>query len=284
MSSGRVELTPKRYFLRGGQCWSESKIVKIRRILYAADMDELNFSEVERLIALRKLGLEEVIFLNSSEAEDWDRKMAHHGLKSKTLSGEAPALSKILDAARQEAVSMVAASLKRGAKGVFSGSLIKNLLRSSPVPVFVLNEGAQISGTIEKGVFHHVIFSTDWSLISENSMAYLLNFKGIIGELEIVTVVNKKLSVRDMRNLKRRLTETRKVFLDEGIDAEAHVYAGKPSEEIILAAKDYNATSIIMGTSRKSRFKEFFCGSCSYRVAEEAAVPTLVIPLLERRI
>jgi nucleotide-binding universal stress UspA family protein len=95
--------------------------------------------------------------------------------------------------------------------------------------------------------------------------------------LEIVNVINKKLSVRDIRNLKMKLVETRKKFLDEDIDAEAHVYAGKPAEEIMLAAEDYEATCIIMGTSNKSSFEGLFSKSCSYGVAKEAAVPVMFI-------
>jgi nucleotide-binding universal stress UspA family protein len=129
----------------------------------------------------------------------------------------------------------------------------------------------------EKSVFHHVVYATDWSLLSETVLKSLLDFKEVIEMLEIVSVIHKRLSIREMRNLKERLVETRKIFLDEGIDAEAHVYAGKPSEEIMLAARDYDATAIVMGTSRKSPLQEIFSGSCSYRVAEEAAIPVMVI-------
>ena len=92
--------------------------------------------------------------------------------------------------------------------------------------------------------------------------------------LEVVNVINRKLSVRDMRKLKEKMVEARKVFLDQGMDAEAHIYAGKRAEEIILAASDYKATSIIMGTSGKSFMGAFFSRSCSYRVGEESPLPT----------
>lgn len=251
--------------------------MKIKRILYATDVEKPDFSELESLMVLRKLGLEEIIFLNPSGAEDWEKRVVGYGLKSKTLAGEGQVLPKILDVARQEATSMIAVSLNRGTRKVFRGSVIKNLLRSSPVPVIVFSESAQVSGSVEKGVFRHVVYATDWSPVSETVLKYLLNFKEIIEMLEIVNVIMKRLSVRDMRNLKKKLVETRQIFLDEGIDAESHVYAGNPSEEIMLAARDYGATSIVMGTSCKSPFQEVFSRSYSYRIAEEAVVPTLFI-------
>jgi nucleotide-binding universal stress UspA family protein len=251
--------------------------MEIGRILYATDMEAPNFKGVEQLMVLCKLGLEEVIFLNSPGVEDWGKRVANYGLKYKTLAGEGPFLSKILDAARQETVSMVAANLAPGGREVLGGPLVNHLLRSSPVPVMLLNEGAHGWRRTDKGVFHHVVFATDWSSVSESVLKILLNFKEVIEILEIVNVIHKKLSVGEMRHLKQRLVDTRKIFLEEGIDAETHVYAGKPHEEIMLAAREYNATSIFIGTSRKSPLRAFFSGSCSYRVAAEADIPVMVI-------
>jgi len=248
----------------------------IRKLLYATDIREPDFAEVERLLSLRKLGLEEVIFLAAGKVEDWEGKLDGYGVRFKTLAGEGPLVSRILSVARQEAASVIAASLNRDARRLLRSSLTKNLLRSSSVPGIILHHDAQILGVEEKGLFSHIVFATDWLPVSEKALEYLLGFKEIVRELEIVNVINKKLSVREMRNLKKRLEETRKIFLDHGMDAEAHVYAGKPPEEIMEAARDYDATCIVMGTTRKGR--DIFSRSCSYRVAEEAAVPTLVIP------
>jgi nucleotide-binding universal stress UspA family protein len=255
----------------------------IKKLLYVADMNRPSFEDVERLMVLQKLGLEEVIFLNPSGIEDWDKRVEEYGVKARTLVGEGPVLSRILDTARQEDPSMIAVSLNRRRRKVFRGSLIKKLLRSSPVPVLLLNQEADPSGSLEKGLFHHVIYATDWSPISETVLKYLLNWKELIEMLEIVNVIHKKLSVRELRSLKQRITETRRIFLDEGIDAEAHIYAGKPHEEILLAATDYAATAIIVGTSCKSSMQGFIRRSCSYRVAEEAEIPVLFIGRQEKR-
>ncbi|MGD9318820.1 MAG: universal stress protein [Desulfobacteraceae bacterium] len=251
--------------------------MQIKKLIYVTDMNSPRFEDVDQLMVLRKLGLEEVIFLNPSGIEDWDKRVEDYGVKARALPGEGPVLSRILDAARQEAPSMIAASLNRRHRKVLRGSLIKKLLRSSPVPVILLNQETHPSGPLEKGVFQHVIYATDWSPVSESVLKYLLNLKEIIETLEIVNVIHKKLSVRELRSLRQRITETRRIFLDEGIDAEAHIYAGKPHEEILLAATDYDATAIVMGTSCKSPMQEIIRRSCSYRVAEEAEIPVLFI-------
>jgi len=256
--------------------------MEIKRLLYVADMIAPSFAEVEGLLtALRKLGLEEALFLLSGEVIDLEKRLANHQVRCKISVEKSVSVSGILNTARQEAVSIIAAHLKKRASGLLSHSFVKTLIRSSPVPVIIMPETAPLIQSQGSGIFTHAILATDWSPVSEKSLIYLLNLKEIIRELELVTVISSKVSVRDMRNLKKRLAETRERFLDEGIDTEAHIYAGEPAEEIMLAARDYDATLIVMGTTRRSPLKNIFSRSCSYEVAERAVVPTLVIPYLK---
>lgn len=252
--------------------------MQIKKLLYATGVKEPGFAEVQRLIELRTLGLEEVIFLHASKVEGWEARMTDYGITARTFLMEGQTADSILDVADREKVSLIAASLKRDAGGRVRRSLTRNVLRSSPVPVMILPENLEASGASREGIFSHVIFADDWSAVSEKARSFVLHFKGLIKELEIVYVLDTKLSVRDMRNLKEKLSQTRRIFLDEGIDAEGHVYAGEPDAEVMLAARDYGGTCIVMGTTGKSFLKELLSKSYSYRVAEASVVPTLVIP------
>jgi nucleotide-binding universal stress UspA family protein len=254
--------------------------MEVGKLLYVTDVRQPSFSDVEPVLALRTLGLNEVIFLHTTKVEGWDAKVADYGLKSKTFMVDGPLVPAILNAAHREAISLVAANLKRDKRGPLRGSLTTQLLKASTLPVIIIPEEVQASEPMEKSVFNHLVFATDWSPASEKALRYLLSLdlKTTTKTLEIVHVIDKKLSVRDMHTLKYKLTESRKIFLDHGIDAEGHVYAGKTSEEIMLASRDYDATCIVMGTTGKSHLKDLFSGSYSYRVAEESVVPTLVVP------
>ena len=253
--------------------------MEIRKLLYVSGPDEPDPAHMRSLMTLRQIGLEEILLLHTSRAENWKNIGFDYGVRSEELIYEGPALPKILDAVHQEKASLVAVSQKGETKEFVNGRLMKNLLKKSPVPVIVFNKTVHGSGSDRDGLFHHVIFATDWSRASRVALEYfLLNFKGIITMLEIVNIINMRLSVRDIRNLRRKLEGSRKVFLDMGIDAESHIYAGKPPEEIILAAKDYNATSIVMGTSSKPLKRSIFSKSCACMVARETEVPALIIP------
>ena len=252
--------------------------MEVGKILWATDATQPRFKEFQRLMDLRSLGFNEVIFVQTTNVEGWQSSLADVGMNHRLVVADGPLVSSILATVRQEAVPLIAVSLDSDTGGWLRGSITRNLLRSSPVPVMILPEDAQASEYGQDGVLAHVIFATDWSAASEKALDYLLRFKEIIKELEIVHVIEKKLSVRDIHYLRYKLGESRNICLDHGIDAEAHVYAGKPSEEIMLAARDYEGTCIVMGTTGKSALKDLWSPSCSHRVAEAAAVPTLVVP------
>ncbi len=254
----------------------------IHKLLYVSDARQPDLAQLEGFLALQKLGLKEVVSLVWADAPDWEARLLEHGIRCKIHRVEEPfSITGIPNRVCQEEASLLVVDFKKGVRGHSRRSLTRSLIRSCPAPFVLMPRNVSVTKTTEGGIFDHVIFPTDWSPVSENALASLLGFKEIVRELEIVAVISKKLSVRDMRNLKKRLEEARKVFLDEGIDAEAHVYAGEPSEEIVLASRDYDATAIIMGSSKRSVLKDIFWPSCSYRVAEHAAVPVWVIPSTE---
>ena len=67
-------------------------------------------------------------------------------------------------------------------------------------------------------------------------------------------------------------------FEAAGIKAREHVYIGDPDEEIEKAAKDCQATMIVLGSSAKAAWVEKFLGSTPRKIAEDTIYPTLLIP------
>jgi nucleotide-binding universal stress UspA family protein len=124
-----------------------------------------------------------------------------------------------------------------------------------------------------------VVIAMDWSPASDKALKYFLVFQELVKELEIINVINGKLTIKDMRLLNDKLTKTRKLCLKKGIDAEYHVYAGKTAEEIALAAEDYKASLIVLGRNpRSTLMKKLFDPSISCQIAEGTHVPVLVVP------
>ena len=253
--------------------------MEIKRVLYAAHLKEPTYNLLEGLVGIKKIGLEEIILLSNSPPEELKQRLSEHGINLRAVEGSGPLVSRILDSAQREDVSLIVANIKREKRGVFRPSTAKNLIKNTHLPLLLIYENEKERNYHrKKGIFDSVVLATDWSAAAQRALNYILVLKEIIGVLDIVNVLNEKPTVRDIRQLKVRIEEIRKICLREKIDAESHIYAGKTPEEVLLAAKDYSATLIVMGTGCKGTIKEIFSGSASYRVAEEATVPVLIIP------
>ena len=262
------------------------------KLLYATNLQEntLSFNMIKDLLVLKRAGLEEIVFLQTipdimmdksetTSRDKWLVDLSNLGVNSSILTEEVLSLPGILNAAKKEEVSLIVVNLDRKTSNPPRNTLINNLIKYSPIPILIINDSQEAATAKDKGFFDHVVFTTDWSPASEKALTYLMGFKEILGAVEIVNVINGKLTVRDMRELKERLAHTRKICLDENIDAESHIYAGETPGEIITASKDYRATLIVLGAiSEKTLFKKIFKKSSTYMVAEEAAVPVLIVP------
>ncbi len=257
--------------------------MEVKRIIYASERETPGASDLDVLRVLRHVGLEEVILLHPDGFETWEEGIREHGLKATSIGTKGPIEREIDRLLSDRLISMVVLGSGGRHKALPGPSGIRKMMGSSPVPVLVLVQPKTVPGTSEKSLFHHCIFPMDWTVISHHALNYLLEMRGIVQVLEIVTVINKRLSVRDLRVLKEKLNQARQQCLNKGIDAESHVYAGKPWEEILLAVRDYGATAIIMGTSGKSAFKTMVLGSCTYQIVQQGKTPLLVIPYGKER-
>jgi nucleotide-binding universal stress UspA family protein len=245
-------------------------------------------------LSLQQLGFENTSYYIMGETTRWEETLGQQGISGKFVAEKKPSLAGIMGKAQEEKASLIVVNLSSKGPGLSRRSVIKSLMRFTQVPFLLLPEihlppteeayflpmekALAEAPSPDGGIFNHVIFATDWSPFSQNCLDTLIHFKENITELEIITVIDKKLSIRDMIGLKDMLGETRNLLKDQGIHAEGHVYAGKPSEEILLAIKDYGGSAIVMDASHRSALKTLFYGNCTYEVAEKADVPTLVIP------
>ena len=255
--------------------------MKMMKILFATDLENQSFSLdlVKRILPLQEVGLEHMVFLQTTRFDKWLEGLAQSRVKARIIVDEDLSLSRILKAAEEENVSLIVTNFSKHKARAAGGLIIKKLMRGSSCPIlFANNTVEQMAEPDEKGLFGHIVFATDWSLKSKKALRYLLGLNRILGELEIVNVIDQKLTIRDMRELKERLAKTRKQFLDKKIDAESHIYAGKTSDEILMAAKDYKATMIVIGGDTKEKgIKGLFKKGSSYKIPNKAALPVLVI-------
>lgn len=254
--------------------------MEIRKILFANDLEEqpLALNLLKQVLPLQELGLEQIFFLQTIPFDSWIEELSASKVEARIIVDENLSVSRILETAEKEDVSLVVTNLSKNKTKASRGLNIRKFIRQSTCPILFANNSVPMTEIDTKGLFSHIIFATDWSLKSEKALSYLLGLKRILGELEIINVIDRKLTVRDMRELKEKLVQTRKKFLNEKIDAESHIYAGKTLEEILTAAKDYKATMVVIGgESEKRSLKGLFKKGSSYKIANEATLPVLVV-------
>ena len=242
------------------------------KLLYVTDLIDWDLSSniLERFIPFEKERLAEIIVMSPVSPRELIDTISGTSITfkeeiSKTLSAE-----RIVDFAVGEGVSCMALRLD----GESYESLCSEVTKKTSIPVLVMNGDVS-----QRRLMEHVIFLTDRNLVAQGALEYILRYRNVIDELEIIHVINQKLTVKDMRELKDRLQVTRNVFLDAGIDAESHLYAGKEGEEILTASRDYRGTIIILGEEpRRSFIKGLFKKSFVSEVMSDANIPVGFIP------
>jgi len=252
--------------------------MEIKKLLYVAPSGEASYDALDALTEMEKIGLKEIILFPEHPSRDLEDRLSDRGIQLKGADGSGPLVPRVLEVANEEQVSLIIAHRPKDKEGLTKGSAAKRLIRSTPVPLLIIPEQEAEGSFAANGLFSSIILATDWSDEARRAWLYIIGIKEIIGIVDIVYVLHEKPTIGEIRQLKERVEEIRTICLEEDLDAESHIYAGKTADEIALASQDYNATMIAMGYKQRGALKEAFLGSSCYRVVEKSSVPVLIIP------
>ena len=286
----------------------------INKLLFVTKFEELGFDALKSLLSLRKASLNHVVFVNVIERDrvamhrgtgylkeeeirlretanirfiDWAEDLFEQGMEVGVYIVVGSLVSEVIKAAQKEETDLIV--IGRSHKGVlenlYSGSDITELLRRAEIPVLVYKHLSETTISIEKP-FEKPLLAVDWSPASLRAVKYLSVLKDVITEIHVIHVVAEKdLKGASAMEVQRKRKETRKklddicnVFETEGVKADAHVYIGDPDQEIEKAAREHQASMIVLGSSGKTAWAERWLGSTPQSIAEDSIYPTLLIP------
>jgi len=288
--------------------------MKITKMLFVSDFDELWFDALQSLMGLRKAGLNHVVFLHVIQREkvamrrgtgylkqvehrlkkmanirfiDWAETLFEEGMEVGAHIAIGSTVPKILSVAEYEGIDLiVTARTKRGKfEELYSGSEISDLLRRTVKPVLVYNYQSQ-SEKIDSNPFEKPILALDLSASSEKISDYILALKETIKKVEVMHVLSEKdieksskmESLKLERESKKKLEEICDMFIEHKLDARPHLYIGNVEEQIKKGALEHRATMIVTGTTKANIWKEKWSGSISYNLAGKSELPLLIIP------
>ncbi len=290
--------------------------MKIQKLLFVTKFEELCYDALNSLLGLRKGDLDHVVFLNVIERDkvamkrgsgylkeeevklketanirfiDWAENLFELGMEVGAyieVSNFIPEILRVIDEEKPDLV-VIGRSHKGTLEQLYSRSDITELTRRIKVPILVFKHMLEDQVVPEK-IFKRPLLATSWSSSGEDAVNCLKGLRDVIGQLHVMHVVGEKElkssdthEVQKVRKLeRRRLDDLCDEFEEAGIDARPHVYVGEPEKEILKAAKEYQASMIILGTSEKNAMLERWMGSISRNIADKSIYPCLLFPVL----
>jgi nucleotide-binding universal stress UspA family protein len=226
--------------------------------------------------------------------EDWQASVSKKGIKTKIRIEVGSPIPEIMSIAEEEKVDLIVAGRgkRTDIEEVYLGSHTLGLIRRATIPILVskymvrFEREGEVVTQVNDRIFTNPLLATDWSKPSEKAMEVLMALKGVVDKAMVTHIIEVKIAKghdksgldRLEKESKRRLKDYCDRLRKAGINAESHLFSGKSAPEIVRVAREHKASMIIMGTTGKERFKEFWLGSVSHQVAEESELPVLLAP------
>jgi nucleotide-binding universal stress UspA family protein len=288
--------------------------MEIKKLLFVTKFEELGFDALQSLLSLRKAALDHVVFVNVIERDkvamhrgtgyrkqeeirlremanirfiDWAEDLYEEGMEVGVYIVVGGLVPEVIKAAQKEEADLIVIgrSHKSMLEQFYSGSDITELIRRISIPVLVYKPVPESAFVLEKP-FERPLLATDWSAADLRAVEYLKGLTNITQMIDVVHVASKKeltgssvMEIQKTRKEKRqKLDEICDILDAAGTEARSHVYIGEPVEEIEKAAREHQATMIVLGSSAKPAWVEKWIGSIPKEIAEESIYPTLLIP------
>ncbi len=288
--------------------------MEIKKLLFVTKFEDLCYDALNSLLTLQNAALEHVVFLNVIEKDkvamkrgsgylkeeevklketanirfiDWAENLFEMGMEVGAYIEVSSLIPEILKVVEKESPDLIV--IGRSHKGpleqLYSPSDVMELVRRTAVPVLVFKHIMEDNIVPEK-IFERPLFANNWGDSGAKATACLKGLKKVIGDLHIMHVLKESAlkskdthEVQKVRKAERkRLDDLCDEFEDAGVSARPHVYVGDPQKEIEKAAKEYQASMIVLGSSDKSAILERWMGSITKNIADNSIFPCLLIP------
>ena len=276
--------------------------MKIKKLLFVTDFEQLWFDALQSLMDLRKVGLEHVIFLHVIEKEkvamhrgvgylkgeetklremanirfvDWAEGLFEAGMECGAYILVGSLVPKVLSVANEEKTDLIVMGAHKGAETI-------EILRRTSIPVLVHKYDIKKN----ESPFERPILVTDWSSPCERAIDYLIALKDILKNVVVVHVIPEK-SIKGLNRTeiqkiekknKKRLEEVCNTLSTEGISSEFHLYMGEVVEQIKNAISEHNVSMVVAGTTGKGAWRARWLGGVSHELVQDLELPILLVP------
>ncbi len=271
-----------------------------KKLLVPVDLSPQSMTMVEIATRMDIYGVKEVMIYSALDhvskrdpllkvmEEKISKAGMGHKLVTEVRKEPAPA---ILKAAESHGVTMIAmaASGKGRVKEFIVGSTSLGVIRRSGLPVlldkFPLEASDDPQGYCDKcpALLDRVLVAIDLSKASKVMLPFVQQLIDAgANKMTLFHVVqSSKYSMADDKRFQevRQKMETYKGKLDaKGCDIDVHLHFGTTTYNILEAAREIDATLIVLGTTGKGYLRGATLGSTSEEVVKGSTRPLLLIP------
>ncbi|MFC1669495.1 universal stress protein [Spirochaetota bacterium] len=287
----------------------------MKKILFVTEFEELWFDALQSIMTLDKAGLNHVVFLHVIQRDkvamhrgvgyhkseeiklkemanvrfiDWAESLFEQGLEVGAHIVVGDVVPKIISTVKDEGVDLIITRFHKRSKlkDLYSDSEIVDVIRRTSTPILVHKYKLE-SGKTNDEPFRIPLLAIDWSTEYQKSIDFLLGIKDIVKKVQVVHVLSEKsfggstaMEVQKHRKENReKLEEICEIFLKEGVEAEPHLYVGDTVDQIEKAAKERNASLIVVGVTDKGPIKDKLLSSVPSKLYKHSKLSTLFIPL-----
>jgi nucleotide-binding universal stress UspA family protein len=271
-----------------------------RKLLIPVDLSPQSLLMVDIALRMREYGVFNIVVYSAVQSGPADeellemvgKKLTAAGMKHELVvqASKDPAKS-ILKVSGSRGIAMIAmaASGKGRVKEFFVGSTSLEVIRGAKVPV-LLDKFPMSADTDPESycrncprLLERVLVALDLSKVSKHMQPYV---QGIIDagakNITLFHVVQaRKYKMDDderFKEVRKKLEEFRDHLDVKNCNVEIHMHFGTTTYNILEAARETDATLIMLGTTGKSYLMGTTLGSTSEEVIKGSTRPMLLIP------
>ena len=265
------------------------------KVLVPVDLSEVTVEQLACVGQLREFGMKQaiVLYVTSDEVKSvYDESklvtitqpLKESGVDFKIMMESGKAANTILKIAKKEKATMImmACSGKTKAKELMVGSVSLDVVRRTHIPVLVGKFAGAQPGTC-KILLQQVLVSLDLGPGTEKMMNVFkeMDLAGCRSAVLFHVVSSSKFSVEDdakFQEVKKDLGKWKDSH-DGRCSVDTHIHYGTAAYNIMEAAREFDATLIMMGNVGKGLLHSMTLGSVSDEVMRKANAHVLIIPV-----
>lgn len=266
----------------------------VRKLLMPHDGSHLSGAIVDALAPLLQADTQ-ITLLHVEDAghsvedalSDTERKLSSHGalVTRKVISSGDPA-GAILDAALESRPDLVVMSThgRSGIERWVRGSVAERVLRSCPVPLFMINPLTHAGSS-----FSSILVPLDTSSNAEQILDSIIPFASLFNARLTLLFVDWNDPTDDAENTARRRASRaqdvaewfagpRQRIEAAGLTAEIRIAHGDPASQIVKAAQPGEFDLLAMSTHGRTGPGRWLLGSIAEKVLGQCRIPLLLRP------